>query len=131
MDSIPGGDRRVKRIDYLPFPMLMQLIRGARAVVFPSLYEGFGLPVLESMMLGTPVISSTTSSIPEVAGDAALLVNPYDTSAIAQAMRRLDRDDDLCFELSMRGRRQAEQFSEAAYQGRLAELYRRMGISSC
>ena len=131
LDLVPGSDRRIKRIDYVPFPMLIQLIRGARAVVFPSLYEGFGLPVLEAMSLGTPVISSTTSSIPEVAGDAALLVDPYDVSAIAQAMRRLEHDDDLCFELSMRGRRQAEKFSEKAYQARLVDLYRRLGVGSC
>lgn len=131
IESLPGSDRRVRRIEYLPFPMLVQLIRGARAVVFPSLYEGFGLPVLESMLLGTPVIGSTTSSVPEVAGDAALLVDPYRIDEIAQAMRRLDADDDLCFELAMRGRRQAEKFSEAAYAERLLKVYQRVGAASC
>ena len=61
--------------------MLVTLIRGARAVMFPSLYEGFGLPVLEAMQLGTPVVTSRTSSLPEIAGDAALYVNPYDNDA--------------------------------------------------
>jgi glycosyltransferase involved in cell wall biosynthesis len=126
LDNMPATDRRVRRIEYLSFPMLVNLIRGARAVVFPSLYEGFGLPVLEAMQLGTPVIASKTSSLPEVAGDAAILVDPYRTNDIAQAMRRLDSDDDLCFELSARGRRQAEKFSEAAYARRLGELYRRL-----
>jgi len=126
-----AGERRVRRIDYLPFPQLVQMIRGARAVVFPSLYEGFGLPVLEAMALGTPVISSNTSSVPEVAGDAALLVDPYSTAEIAQALRKLDQDDDLCFELAQRGRRRAELFSEAAYAGRLRELYRRVSGGAC
>ncbi|MGM9488982.1 glycosyltransferase family 4 protein [Ideonella sp. YS5] len=126
LESVPTADRRVRRIEYLPFPALIHLIRGARAVVFPSLYEGFGLPVLEAMQLGTPVIASTASSIPEVAGDAALLVDPYRTEAIAEAMKRLDADDDLCFELGVRGRRQAEKFSEAAYAQRLAALYARL-----
>jgi glycosyltransferase involved in cell wall biosynthesis len=126
LDALPGSDRRVRRIEYLPFPMLVQLIRGARAVVFPSLYEGFGLPVLEAMQLGTPVLASTTSSVPEVAGDAALLVNPYSTDEIAQAMRRLDQDDDLCFELALRGRAQAVKFSQAAYSERLRLMYRRV-----
>jgi glycosyltransferase involved in cell wall biosynthesis len=126
LDNLPTSDRRVRRIEYVSFPMLVNLIRGARAVVFPSLYEGFGLPVLEAMQLGTPVIGSTTSSIPEVAGDAALLVDPYSVSAIAQAMRQLDADDDLCFDLIARGRRQAEKFTEASYANRLATLYRRL-----
>lgn len=126
LDALPGSDRRVLRIEYLPFPMLVQLIRGARAVVFPSLYEGFGLPVLEAMQLGTPVLASTTSSVPEVAGDAALLVNPYNTDDIAQAMRRLDQDDDLCVDLARRGAVQAGHFSQEAYALRLRELYDRL-----
>ena len=69
--------------------MLVTLIRGARAVLFPSLYEGFGLPVLEAMQLGTPVVTSRTSSLPEIAGDAALYVNPYETYQIARG----DQDD--------------------------------------
>lgn len=126
LDAMPGGDRRVMRLEYLPFPMLVNLIRAARAVVFPSLYEGFGLPVLEAMLLGTPVLASSTGSLPEVAGDAALLVDPYSTDQIGQALRRLDEDDDLCAELSKRGRQQAERFSESAYAGRLQSLYRRL-----
>lgn len=126
LETVSVTGHRVRRIEYLPFPSLVHLIRGARAVVFPSLYEGFGLPVLEAMQLGTPVIASNVSSIPEVAGDAALLVDPYRTEQITQALQRLDGDDDLCFELSTRGRRQAQQFSEAAYARRLAALYARL-----
>jgi glycosyltransferase involved in cell wall biosynthesis len=103
--------------------MLVTLIRGARAVVFPSLYEGFGLPVLESMLLGTPVVTSRTSSLPEIAGDAALYVNPYETDDIARAIKTITADAGLRAELSERGRAQAELFSVARYRDRVAALY--------
>jgi len=115
--------RRVIRLDYVPFPLLLSLIRGARATLFPSLYEGFGLPILESMLLGTPVLSSNVASIPEVAGEAACLVDPYDTFAIAQAIRELDGNPDLRAELSDRGIRQAAKFGASQYEARLREAY--------
>jgi glycosyltransferase involved in cell wall biosynthesis len=115
--------RRVVRLDYAPYPLLVSLIRGAKATLFPSIYEGFGLPVLESMLLGTPVLSSNVSSIPEVAGDAACLVDPYDTRAMAEAIRNLDSDDHLRAALSNKGLRQARLFDEDNYQRRLADLY--------
>ena len=124
-----GGDAgfassaRVRLFDYMPRPWLTGLVRGARAVVFPSLYEGFGLPVLEAMQLGTPVITSTESSLPEVAGEAALLVNPYDTSAIAGAMRALDADPALRARLSAAGRQQSARFALPEYQARLQRMY--------
>ncbi len=70
------GTPRIHHFEFVSFPMLVTLIRGARAVLFPSLYEGFGLPVLEAMLLGTPVVTSRASSLPEIAGDAALYVDP-------------------------------------------------------
>ena len=120
-----GGPKgqTIMRLDYLPRELLAKLIRGARAVVFPSLYEGFGLPVLEAMQLGTPVITSTTSSLPEVAGDAGLLVDPYDVGALVEAMRRLDADEALGRAMSARGLEQAKLFSRGRYQERLTELY--------
>ena len=108
-------------------PMLVTLIRGARAVIFPSLYEGFGLPVLEAMLLGTPVVTSRASSLPEIAGDAALYVNPYDIDEIAEAIKTITADADLRAELARRGRVQAELFSVARYRERLAALYERLG----
>lgn len=123
--SLDAG-KRIIWLGYLPRDMLAMLIAGARATIFPSLYEGFGLPVLESMALGTPVITSTTSSLPEVAGDAALLVDPYDVHAIARAILRMDESEELRAELTQRGRVQAEVFSAAAYAQRLADFYRRM-----
>jgi glycosyltransferase involved in cell wall biosynthesis len=118
------GDSGVRRIDYLPVAMLMSLVRGAKAVLFPSLYEGFGLPALEAMALGTPTLTSTTAALPEIAGDATVAVDPYDVGAMTEALRRLDGDAALCSELAARGLRQAEKFSMAQYQQRLLAMYR-------
>jgi glycosyltransferase involved in cell wall biosynthesis len=79
--------------------------------VFPSLYEGFGMPLLESMACGTPVLTSATSALPEIAGDAALLVDPEDTAAIADGLARLMRDAVLRAELRARGLARAAQFT--------------------
>ena len=129
IQAVPGGGggvapaHRVRQFEYMPRAWLTALIRGARGVMFPSLYEGFGLPVLEAMQLGTPVITSTESSLPEVAGTAALLVNPYDTAAIAEAMRVLDQDPALRARLSAAGLQQAGHFAMPEYQARLRTLY--------
>lgn len=117
--------RRVIQLPYAPFSLLVSLIRGARATLFPSIYEGFGLPALEAMVLGTPVICSNTSSLPEVAGEAALMVDPYDTAAIARAIRRIDAEEGLRADLSARGLAQAQVFSPEAYRERLRPLYAR------
>lgn len=115
--------KNIRRIDYLPRSLLLRLIRGAKAVTFPSIYEGFGLPVLEAMSLGTPVLTSTVSSLPEVAGDAALLVNPYDPRSIGAGLRALDNDPELRDRLSAAGLAQSEHFSMARYAERLGQLY--------
>jgi glycosyltransferase involved in cell wall biosynthesis len=124
--STPNGRRRLYRFEYASRSMLVTLIRGARAVLFPSLYEGFGLPVLEAMLLGTPVITSRTSSLPEIAGDAALYVNPYETDDIARAIKTMLADADLRAELVRRGRIQAERFSVERYRERVSALYDRL-----
>lgn len=122
-----GNETRVKKkviqLSYAPFPLLVSLIKGAKATVFPSLYEGFGLPALESMLLGTPVITSNTASMPEVVGDAAISVNPYDSRCISDAIRMLDADDDLRVELVARGFKRANLFSEESYRIRISEVY--------
>ena len=115
--------RRVRRFRYVRPSTLITLIRGARAVVFPSLYEGFGLPVLEAMTLGTPVVTSRESSLPEIAGDAALLVDPYDADDIARAITTIVNDTDLRAEFSRRGRLQAAKFSVERYRKRVEALY--------
>lgn len=131
----PGGtvygrkpEQQIMQLRYLPRDLLFRLIRSARAVLFPSLYEGFGLPALEAIQLGTPVVGSTTSSLPEVVGDGGLLVDPYDTSAIAEAIRKIDQDDALVARLSAAGLVQAQRFSDEAFAGRLAALYARLNL---
>jgi glycosyltransferase involved in cell wall biosynthesis len=116
--------RKVLRLDYLPFAHLVTLIRGARALLFPSLYEGFGLPVLEAMSLGTAVMTSKAASLAEVAGDAALLVDPLDIHAMTKAIQKIDADDDLRADLGHRGVQRAKQFSPEAYKRRIGALYR-------
>lgn len=120
-----GARKRVVRLDYVPFSLLVSLIRGAKAALFPSLYEGFGLPALEAMLLETPVLCSNTSSLPEVAGDAALMVDPYDTQALTAGIRKLDADSDLRGELVTRGVAQARKFSPQNYRERLRSVYAR------
>jgi glycosyltransferase involved in cell wall biosynthesis len=88
-----------------------RLYRCALALVFPSLLEGFGLPVLEAMAAGAPVITSDRSSLPEVAGDAALLVDPENTEALADAMRCVAADEALRQRLRAAGRARAREFT--------------------
>jgi len=118
---------RIYYYEYVSVPMLVTLIRGARAVLFPSLYEGFGLPVLEAMVLGTPVVTSRVSSLPEIAGDAALYVNPYEIDDMARAIKTIVADAGLRAELVQRGLAQAALFSVERYRQRVAALYERLG----
>ncbi len=106
-----GLQRQVKFLDYVAAADLPVILNQAIALVFPSLWEGFGLPVLEAMACGTPVITSNCSSLPEVAGDAALLVNPYEIDAIADAMHQVATDRVTWQDLHQAGLRRAEQFS--------------------
>lgn len=121
---------RIRQYDYLSFSTLVSLIRGARAVLFPSLYEGFGLPVLEAMALSTAVLTSTGGALPEVAGDAALLVDPHDVQAIKMGISALDVDEDLRSELERRGPVQAAKFSPTSYQARLLQAYSAVGVAA-
>ena len=106
-----GIQERVKFLGYVVEEKLSVIISNAIALVFPSLWEGFGLPVLEAMALGTPVITSNLSSLPEVAGDAGILVDPYNTFAIAAAMKNIAQDSQLRSKLSQLSLKQAELFS--------------------
>jgi glycosyltransferase involved in cell wall biosynthesis len=90
---------------------LAELYRGAHAFLFVSFYEGFGLPPLEAMACGTPVLTSNVCSLPEVVGDAAILVDPYDVDAIADGIRRIAGETDLRTELKRKGLAQARKFS--------------------
>ena len=106
-----GLNHRVKFLEYVPYDDLPKIISGAIALVFPSLWEGFGLPVLEAMACGTPVITSNLSSLPEVAGDAAILINPYKVEEITDAMQAIANDTGLRSQLSQFGLQRATQFS--------------------
>jgi len=119
-------ERRVRRLPYVQPRTLAALIRGAKAVLFPSLYEGFGLPVVEAMALGTAVMTSNSSCLPEVAGGAALLVDPSDRDSIKRGIRALDSDPDLRADLVSRGRVRARFFSQANYAERISSVYEKL-----
>jgi len=104
------GDR-VHVLGFVDDADLPALYRGAALFAFPSLYEGFGIPPLEAMACGIPVVCSNASSLPEVAGDAALMVDPFDVDALAEAMARALEDTDLQQEMVAKGLAQAEQFT--------------------
>ena len=113
----------VRFLGYLPEETLAVMYRLAGVFVFPSLYEGFGLPPLEAMASGTPVVTSNVSSLPEVAGDAALLVDPYDPRAIGDGMYRVLTDETLRRDLRCRGLARARQFSWETSVRRVREIY--------
>ena len=119
---------RVRLLGHVPRPDLMALVRGARAVCFPSLYEGFGLPAMEAMALGTPVLTSTASCMPEIVADAALCADPRSVAALAEALRVLDGDAELRARLAAAGPRRAAFFSPERYAARLAALHARLGL---
>ncbi|MBW2165910.1 MAG: glycosyltransferase family 4 protein [Deltaproteobacteria bacterium] len=106
-----GLSDRVVMTGFVEDEDLPILYRAADLFIFPSLYEGFGLPILEAMACGTPVITSNISSMPEVAGDAAVLVNPYDVDALARAMHGILTDKGLKESLVKKGLERVKQFS--------------------
>ena len=118
------GSGRVLRTGALDAADLDAVYRGADAFAYPSLYEGFGLPVLEALVRGLPAVSSAASSIPEVAGEAALLVEPTDEEALAEALRRILGDPALRDDLAARGPVQAARFSWAATARATLAAYR-------
>jgi len=114
---------RIRYLGYLPPRQLEELYCRASMLAFPSLDEGFGLPVLEAMAHGTPVITSRRSALEEVAGDAALLVDPFDEEELAAALKRLAEDSTLWETLALRGRQRAAQFSWQKAATKTWELY--------
>ncbi len=115
--------KHVRFFGFVPDKTLAVLYRLASVFVFPSLYEGFGLPPLEAMASGTPVITSNVSSLPEVVGDAALLIDPYDPGAIAAAMRRVLTEPALREDLRRRGLERVREFSWERSVRRVREIY--------
>lgn len=96
---------------FIPDDDLICLVKGAFCFVFPSIYEGFGLPVLDAFNAGVPLITSNAASIPEMAGDAAILVDPYNINEIADAMKVIIKDAQKREELILKGKKQAEKFT--------------------
>ncbi len=115
--------KHVRFLGFVPDQTLAALYRLATVFVFPSLYEGFGLPPLEAMASGTPVVTSNISSLPEVVGDAAELVDPYDAHSIAAGMKRVLSDPALRATLRERGPIRARTFSWEASVTRIREIY--------
>ncbi len=112
LERLPSGVRRsIVLTGYIPEKEKVAMLSGAEALVYPSRYEGFGLPVLEAMACGTPVVTSNRSALPEVAADAALLVDPDDPADIADAIERVLTEDRLRADLSARGLARAGRFT--------------------
>jgi glycosyltransferase involved in cell wall biosynthesis len=124
MRSIAGHAGLVRRLGHVPDADLPALYAGAALFAYPSLYEGFGLPVLEAMAAGTPVLTSDVSSLPEVAGDAALLVDPEDAGAIGDALTRLVEDRELADRLRRQGRLRASHYTWERTAELTVEAYR-------
>ena len=122
-----GVTRQVIFTGVLSDEELIQHYQNASVFVFPSLYEGFGLPVLEAMACGCPVVCSNTSSLPEVVGDAALMVKPTDVAALEESIRRVLTDDNLSHRLREAGIQQAKKFSWDHTARATVDLYEKIG----
>ena len=117
---------RAQRLGYVPDAELTRLYAGTQALVFPSWHEGFGLPVLEAMSQGAPVICSGTSSLPEVGGEAAVYIDPASAESICQAMLALEADPGQRARMVEAGRRQAARFGWEKTARETLDFYRRV-----
>jgi len=124
--SAAGLGNQALFFDFVPDDLIAAAYSAADVFVFPSLYEGFGMPVLEAMACGTPVVASNTTAIPEIAENAAILVPPKDEDAVLDATLRVLRDDVLRAELSAKGRARAEELNWDKAAGELLDLYRQL-----
>jgi len=124
-----GVQNDVRFLGFVPIEVLRIFYDVAKVFVFPSLYEGFGLPPLEAMAHGTPVVASNNSSLPEVAGNAALLVNPENVFEIQRALQRALLDPVLRERMKQRGYEQAQRFSWTSSVSRILEIYREVAGS--
>ena len=125
-----GMERNVRFLGYVPDADLPAFYAAADVFALPALYEGFGLPVIEAMACGTPVLTSATGATAEVAGDAAVLVDPLSVEAIGDGLRRLLTDADLRAELRRRGIERAAQFSWRRAADETHEVYERAAVGA-
>ncbi len=121
-----AAKKAVHFIGYVPDEEIPALYSAAALFAFPTLYEGFGIPLLEAQQCGTPVLTSNVSALPEVGGDGALYVNPYDEEEIAKGMEKLLADRALCEDLIRKGYRNAERFSWEASAAQLNQIIERL-----
>ena len=121
-------EEKVVFTGYIPDEDIPLLMNGAEIFVYPSLYEGFGLPPLEAMACGTPVISSKVSSLPEVIGDAGILINPNDVEELSNAILRVLINNELRAQLSEKGLKQASKFSWKRTTSKIVEVYNKVGF---
>ena len=119
----PRGAGRVRWLGYVPGEDLAPLYQAAHAAIYPSLYEGFGLPVLEAMSCGTPALTSPLTSLPEVGGDAVLYADPQDEEELASAMLRIMNDSNLYQELKSAGLERAAQFTKERMGSETLQVY--------
>jgi glycosyltransferase involved in cell wall biosynthesis len=125
VDAARHADR-IRRLGYVSDERRADLLAGAAALAYPSLYEGFGHPPLEAMAAGVPVVTARAGSLPEAVGDAALLVDPHDDGELTHALERVLSDDDLRADLVERGRRRAAVFTWPPAIDELVGLYRKL-----
>lgn len=121
-----GLQDSVRFLGRVPLDDLVRLYNAASVFVYPSLYEGFGLPVLEAMACGCPVVTSSTSSLPEVAGDAGIMVDPYDIQQLADAIQKVLEDQALAQDMRQRGLKRANLFSWQRCAQETAAVYRQV-----
>ena len=119
-------DDKVIFTKYVPSEDMTPLMCGAIAFVFPSLYEGFGMPPLEAMACGVPVLASGEASIPEVVGDCAVICDAYSVKSIAKGLYRLYKNPDLCRDLSLRGLERSKQFTWERSAEKLYAIYKEL-----
>ena len=119
-------NQRAVSLGWVSGEQRVALLRGAAVMVFPSVYEGFGLPPLDAMATGTPVVATAAGAVPEVVGDAATLVPTGDADALADAIGRLLDDHELAEELERRGHERIQAFDWDVAADRLVDLYRRL-----
>jgi glycosyltransferase involved in cell wall biosynthesis len=120
------GDKDIRRLGFVPTEDLIAIYNLATVYCQPSFYEGFGLPVLEAMSCGTPVVCSNRSSLPEIAGEAAILVNPYNINSIATGLKRAINNKDLRKKLIEKGLGQARKFSWEKVAKETYEVYKKV-----
>lgn len=121
-----GLSEAIHVLGYIPYAHLPGLYAAAAMLVFPSLFEGFGIPLLEAMACGCPIVSANTASLPEVAGNAAILVNPYHVEALAEAIHTVLHDEALRLDLKARGLERVQYFSWEKAARQTIEVYQRV-----